>query len=112
MGLLPASGVPDFFVLRNQKPVGKSPQGQTIVAAEKVRITIQDVIAHNGPRVPSYEDAPKAYNTAMVAVTLHGRQPSAAMLKQLEGIREAWIGYWSKVTGGVSTMATSTGRTP
>jgi hypothetical protein len=104
MGFLPASKIPDFFVLRNQKPVGKSAEGQAIVAAEKVSITIQDVIAHNGPRVPPFESSQKAYSTAMVAVTLKGRQPSAAMLAQLEGIRTAWIGYWQKVTGGVSTM--------
>jgi len=104
MGFLPPSKVPDFFVLRNQRPVGKSPEGQAIVAAEKVPITIQDVIAHNGPRVPPFESAQKAYSTAMVAVTLKGRQPSAAMLTQLEGIRAAWIAYWAKVTGGVSTM--------
>jgi hypothetical protein len=112
MGFLPAAKVPDFIVLRNQKNVGRTPEGQNIVAAEKMTITIQDVIAHNGPRVPSFEDSPKAYNTAFVAVTLNGRQPSAAMLAQLEGIRTAWIGYWSKVTGGVSTMTTSTGRRP
>jgi hypothetical protein len=110
MGLLPASGVPDFFILRNPRPVGKSPEGQAIVAAEKVRITIQDVIAHNGPRVPSFDSAPKAFNTAVVAVTLNGRRPGAAMIGQLEGIGAAWIGYWSKVTGGRSTMAVSTGR--
>jgi hypothetical protein len=110
MGFLPASGVPDFFVLRNQRNTGTTPDGNAIVAADKVRITIQDVIAHNGPRVPSFENSPKAYNTAMVAVTLHGRQPTDAMLQQLEGIRAAWIDYWSKVTGGVSTMTTSTGR--
>ena len=112
MGFLPASKVPDFFILRNQQNVGRTPDGQNIVKAEKVTITIQDVIAHNGPRVPSYENSPKALNTAIVAVTLHGRQPSRAMLAQLEGIGAAWIGYWSKVTGGVSTMSTSTGRTP
>ena len=57
--------------------------------ADKVTITIQDVIADNGPLVPSFEDLPKAYNTAIVAVTLHGRRPSAAMLTQLEGIAAA-----------------------
>jgi hypothetical protein len=110
MGLLRASEVPDFFVLRNQRAVGRTPEGNTIYAAEKVPITIRDVIAHNGPRVPSFENAPKAFNTAMVAVTLHGQKPSASMLAQLEGIRAAWIGYWSRVTGGVSTMTTATGR--
>lgn len=110
MGFLPASGVPDFFILRNQQSVGRTPEGQNIVKAEKVRITIQDVIAHNGTRVPSFEDSPKAYNTAIVAVTLNGRKPTDAMLTQLQGIRGAWINYWSKVTGGVSTMSTTTGR--
>jgi hypothetical protein len=112
MGFLPASAVPPFFMLRNQRNAGTSPEGNPIVAADKVAITIQDVIAHNGPRVPSFENAPKAYNTAIVAVTLHGRQPSPAMLAQLEGIRAAWIDYWSKVTGGVSTMSTDPGRSP
>ncbi|MEX2283473.1 MAG: hypothetical protein WEE89_13400 [Gemmatimonadota bacterium] len=112
MGFLPASGVPDFFILRNQRNVGRTPEGNNIVAAEKVTITIQDVIAHNGPRVPAFENAPKAANTAMVVVTLHGQQPSAALLNQIDGIRAAWISYWSKVTGGVSTMTTSTGRSP
>jgi hypothetical protein len=111
MGLLPASGVPDFFVLRNPRTISKSPAG-TVVAAEKVRITIEDVIAHNGPRVPSYENAPKTFNTAIVAVTLNGRRPSPAMIAQLEGIRTAWIGYWSRVTGGVSSMSANPGRTP
>ena len=110
MGFLPASKVPDFFILRNQRTVGRTPDGQTIVSAEKVPITIRDVIAHNGPRVPSFEDAPKAYSTALVAVTLKGRRPSDAMRAQLEGIGTAWIGYWSKVTGGVSTMVTNPGR--
>ena len=112
MGMLPASRVPDFFVLRNQRNVGRTPEGQNIVAAEKLTVTINDVIAHNGPRVPSYENAPKAHTTAMVAVTLKGRQPGAAMLAQLEGIRTAWIDYWSKVTGGVGTMTTPTSRSP
>ena len=37
---------------------------------------------------------------------------SAAMLAQLEAIGAAWVAYWTGVTGGVSTMSTSTGRTP
>ena len=41
MGFLPASKVPDFFILRNQQNVGRTPEGQNIVKAEKVTITIQ-----------------------------------------------------------------------
>jgi hypothetical protein len=103
MGLLPASKVPDFFVLRNQRAAGNSPEGP-VFTGEKVPITIQDVIAHNGPRVPSFENSQKEFTTAVVAVTLTGQKPGAAMLSQLEGIRTAWIGYWAKTTGGVGTM--------
>ena len=52
------------------------PKARTSSPADKMPITIQDVIAHNGPRVPSFENSPKALNTAIVAVTLHGRQPT------------------------------------
>src|SRR5688572_8646798 len=90
MGFLPPSEVPDFFVLRNQRMVGRTPEGNAIYSGEKVPITIQDVIAHNGPRLPPFDISQKAHNTAMVAVTLKGRKPSAAMLAQLEGIGAAW----------------------
>jgi hypothetical protein len=110
MGFLPESAVPDFFVLRNQRNAGRTPEGRNMVRADKVPITIKNVIAHNGPRVPSFENSQKEYNTAMVAVTINGRKPSDAMIAQIEGIRAAWIGYWSKVTGGVSTMSTTSGR--
>ncbi|HKS07210.1 MAG TPA: hypothetical protein VJR92_12955 [Gemmatimonadaceae bacterium] len=112
MGLLPASSVPDFVVLRNQRNVGRTPEGNNIVAAEKRTVTIQDVIAHNGPRVPSFENSPKTFNTAMVVVTRHGNKPSAEMLAQVDAIGKAWVSYWSKVTGGVGTMTTNTGRAP
>jgi len=110
MGFLPPSAVPDFLVLRSARNVGRTPDGNSIAAAETVPVTIQDVIAHDGPRLPSFEDSPKALTTAIVAVTLHGRRPSAAMLNQLEGIGAAWIDYWSRVTGGVSTMTTKPER--
>ena len=101
MGFLPASKVPDFFVLRNQRNVGRSPEGNTIVSAEKVRITIQTCAQR--PARAVVENAPKAFNTAMVAVTLHGRQPSCDARQS--GTSAAWIA--TSVTGGVSAMSVS-----
>ena len=112
MGLLPASEVPDFFVLRNQRMVGRTPEGNAIYSGEKTTITIQDVIAHNGPRLPPFDTSPKAFNTAMVVVTLNGRKPTPATLTQVEGIGAAWVAYWAKVTGGVGTMSIAPGRAP
>lgn len=75
--------------------------------ADRIDISIDDVIAHNGPRVPTFEDAPKNFTTAFVAVVLPGRTPSPELLERTDGIRRQWIEYWHTVTGGVSMMSTA-----
>jgi hypothetical protein len=77
-----------------------------MVQAERIDITIEDVIAHNGPRVPSFADAPREFTTAFVAVVLPGRTPSPELLERTDAIRRQWITYWNKVTGGIATMST------
>jgi len=42
----------------------------------------------------------------MVAIVLHGAEPNPVLLENLRGIRDEWIRYWSKTTGGVSSMRT------
>jgi len=106
IGVLAPEDVPPFFLLENQRPSGRDDQGRMVVSADRIDITIEDVIAHNGPRAPSFEDAPKDFSTAFVAVVLPGRTPSAELLERTEGVRRQWITYWEKVTGGVATMST------
>jgi hypothetical protein len=105
MGFLPADRVPDFFLLRDVQPAGRDSAGRPRVTAERLDITIRDVIAHNGPRVPAFEDAQKQFRTAMVAVVLNGRTPSPELLARTEAIGRAWADYWSRVTGGAATMS-------
>ncbi len=106
IGVLAPEDVPDFFLLRNTRPVGQDDQRRQIVRADKIDITIQDIIAHNGPRVPAFEDAPKDFSTAFVAVVLPGQRPSPELLERTDAIRRQWIHYWTRVTGGVATMST------
>jgi len=109
IGVLAPENVPPFFLLRNAEMVGRDEQGGQVVRAERIDITIEDVIAHNGPRVPSFEDAPKDFSSAFVAVVLPGETPSPELLERTEGIRRQWITYWERVTGGVATMSTRLG---
>jgi hypothetical protein len=106
MGFLPPDRVPDFFLLRDAQPAGRDSAGRPRVTAARVNITIRDVIAHNGPRVPAFEEAQKEFRTALVAVVLNGRTPSAELLARTEAIGRAWVDYWSRVTGGAATMST------
>jgi hypothetical protein len=107
MGIIPASEVPDFFILRNLVAAGKDAKGNPLYRGDKVTITIQDVITANGPRMPAYEQARKAFNTGIVAIVMKGVTPSRELIERSNGIRQAWIDYWSKTTGGRSTMTVS-----
>jgi hypothetical protein len=52
MGLISAAEVPDFFILRNLVPAGKDANGHAVFKADRAKVTIQEVIAEEGPRLP------------------------------------------------------------
>jgi hypothetical protein len=107
MGLAAPSEVPDFFLLRNLAPTGRDANGHPIFKADRTKITVQDVIAAEGPRLPDVEKAQKKFNTGMVVIVEHGKTPSKELIDRTHGIKEEWIKYWATTTGGRSTMTTT-----
>jgi hypothetical protein len=107
MGLIAPSEVPDFFILRNLVPQGRDANGHPIVKADRTKVTIQDVIAVEGPRLPDVDHSQKDFNTGMVVVVEHGKKPSRELLERTEGIRLRWMDYWTTTTGHRSTMTTN-----
>jgi hypothetical protein len=106
MGFIAPSEVPDFFILRNLVPAGKDGNGHPIFRADRTKVTIQDVIAAEGPRLPDVDHSQRDFNTGMVMVVEHGRTPSPELIERTNGIRERWMDYWTTVTGHRSTMTT------
>ena len=106
MGLISPAEVPDFFILRNLVPAGRDANGHPIVKADRTKVTIQDVIAVEGPRLPDVEHSQRAFNTGVVVMVEHGKQPSRELLERANGIREQWIKHWAITTGQRSTMTT------
>ena len=104
MGLATPAEVPDFFILRNLVAAGRDANGHPIFKADRVKLTIQDVIAAEGPRVPDVEKSQKQFNTGIVVMVEHGQKPSRELIERANGIRERWIDYWSVTTGRRSTM--------
>jgi hypothetical protein len=104
MGLIAAEEVPDFFMLKNLTAVGKDSSGHPIFKAERVKITIQDVIAVEGPRVPAVDKSQKNFNTGIVVIVEHGKKPSGELIERATGIRERWIDYWATTTGHRASM--------
>jgi hypothetical protein len=105
MGLISPSEVPDFFILQNLVPAGKDPNGHPIFKADRTNVTIQDVIATEGPRLPGVDHSQKKFNTGIVVVVEHGHPPSKELLERANGIRERWIDYWEITTGHRASMA-------
>lgn len=104
MGLISAAEVPDFFILTNLAKVGQDNNGHPIFKADRMKITIKDVIAAEGPRLPDVDHSQRKFNTGIVVVVEHGQSPSQKLLQQAHGIRQQWIEYWETTTGHRASM--------
>ena len=104
MGLVSAAEVPDFFILRNLVPAGKASNGHAIFKADRTKVTIQDVIAAEGPRLPAVDKSQREFNTGIVMVVQQGQKPSPQLLERAEAIRRQWIDYFSITTGRRASM--------
>jgi hypothetical protein len=104
MGLISKAEVPDFFVLNNLLPIGKDANGRPVFRAERMKVTIEDVIAAEGPRLPDADHSQRKFNTGIVVVVEHGKSPSRELIERANGIRQQWIEYWKTTTGHRASM--------
>ena len=104
MGLISAAEVPDFFILNNLVPVGKDANGHPIFKAERTKVTIQDVIAVEGQRLPDVDHSQRRFNTGIIVLVEHGQSPSRELIERANGIRQRWIDYWETTTGHRASM--------
>jgi hypothetical protein len=104
MGLISAAEVPDFFILNNLVPAGKDANGHPIFKADRTKVSIQEVIAVEGPRLPDVDHSQRKFNTGIVVMVEHGQSPSPELIERANGIRRQWIDYWETVTGHRASM--------
>jgi hypothetical protein len=107
MGLISAREVPDFFILDNLVRVSKDTNGHPVFRAERTKVTIQDVIAAEGPRLPEVDHSQRKFNIGIVVVVAHGQSPSHELIERANGIRQQWIEYWETTTGRRASMTTN-----
>ena len=106
MGLVSASQVPPFFYVDNPMNVSG---GREADSAPRVGVTfngtrrdvlIEDIIAINGPRVPSSANSPRVHRQAFVLVVGQGRSPDNAQIAKVDRIRKAWETFFQQATEG------------
>jgi hypothetical protein len=91
-------------MLKNLVAVGKDANGHPIFKADRTKVTIQDVIAVEGPRLPDVDHSQREFNTGIVVVVEHGQSPSHELIERANGIRNQWIDYWETSTGHRASM--------
>ena len=104
MGLAAPSEVPDFYILRNLVPAGQDANSRGIFKAGRTKVTVQDVIAAEGPRMPDIDHSQRQFNTGMVVIVEHGKKPSKELIERTNGIKGRWVDYWETTTGHRSSM--------
>jgi hypothetical protein len=67
-------------------------------------VSIQEVIAAEGPRLPDVDHSQRKFNTGFVVVVEHGQSPSRELIERANGIRQQWIEYWKTTTGYRASM--------
>lgn len=103
MGLMAPAEVPDFFILDQLVIAGNDNDGP-VYAARHRNVTIEDVIAAEGERLPTSGTSQKDFNVAFVFLTADGLAARADHLARVGAIRDRFLEYWGHVTGGRSTM--------
>jgi hypothetical protein len=106
MGLIPPSAVPPFFVLRGGGNAAAAPQEGITITASRVNVTVDDVIAAEGPRNPSSATAKKKWRVAFIYFVDSGKTPDPALISRIDGIRRAWKPYFKTATGGKGKVIT------
>jgi hypothetical protein len=113
MGLIGESEVPAFFYVDTpvniQPPRERDSAPQTNVTFSGTRrdVLIQDIVAANGPRVPSTADAPRVHTQAFIYIAGAGRTAPADQIAKLDRIRLQWEQFFAQATGGRMRVTTT-----
>jgi len=104
MGLIDASEVPPFFFV--EAPTGASqdresaPRTGVTFSGRRHDLTVADIVAALGPRVPPASGAPRLHRQAFVYVVGRGRTMDQAAIDKVERFRTAWEPFFAAATGG------------
>lgn len=110
MGLAPPGSVPDFFYVANpDEPtsIDSLPVFEATVNGDRVDVSVEDVIAAEGPRSPDTEASPNTFRTAFLVVGLTGQGVSPEAIAKVESYRKRWNRFFREATDDLGTMRTS-----
>ena len=105
MGLADASEVPDMFILGNLQPVNTGDTNGPHTGDKEV-VTIDQIIAAEGPRTPAAANAQTVFNAGFVYLVEPAKTSDPDLLALHQAYRDKVIEHWAHVTGGRSEITT------
>ena len=111
MGFRPASDVGSLFYVSNisgtTKTPSSSPETGVTFRGTRVNLTVNEIMAAEGPRIPDASAASKTFRQAFILLVRPGTSPSTAELQKIEGIRSRWTAFFAQGTDGLGTAITT-----
>ena len=104
MGLAAAQEVPDMFIVRNLQAVDDPHSFTPTYTGEKEIVSIDQIVAAEGPRVPGLAHSQKVFNAGFVYLLEPGQTPSGDLLGLHAKYPDKVLEYWSHITGGRSQI--------
>lgn len=101
MGFYSEADVPSFSLIENPDvdPLG-IPRDNDKIDGTLKQLTLADVIAAEGPRIPDAAAAPKEFRLAFALVTAPGEKPSQSQINAINAVRDGFQTRFSILTGG------------
>ena len=112
MGLIPASQVPPVFYVEGCIDPSAEPEIGVPIIGRRVDVTIDQIVAAEGPRLPPAAKSPHTFNMAFVLVAEAGQFPSAESIAKVDRIRAAWEPYFRAATDGKGAVRTALALKP
>jgi len=99
MGLMPASEVPDTFMLENLDH-----QSGDVWTGDRLDISIEDIVAAEGSRIPDFENAQKEFELTLYVVFDPDQGPQPEMIQRAMRIAGELKDYFERATGNRMTI--------
>lgn len=117
MGLRTPVEVPDFLLIDGVSGTTHTPSSpprlNETVSGLRRDVRVDDIIACEGPRVPSAMlssiNGSNTWRQAFILLVPAGTSAVATDVAKLDGLRDAWVGYFNRATDGRANVDTDLG---
>ena len=129
MGLLKPEEVPPTFLVTEPHDLDMPPPydeqifsvdelqrlysvGDVSFRGEKQAITVKDIVAVNGVRIPDAESSPKAFRVAFILLAMGEEGPTPEEINKVEIVRLYWPPFFHRAANNLATMVSTLDGTP